>query len=79
MQKADKFYKEYLGQEWDIDIKIGRINCGTLISKISRCPISFILSVPYLGNGLSLPLVLKRSGGSIILCAGIAGMDPESG
>ena len=34
---------------------------------------------PYLGNGLSLPLVLKRSGGSIILCAGIAGMDPESG
>ena len=45
MQKADKFYKEYLGQEWDIDIKIGRINCGTLISKISWCPISFILSV----------------------------------
>ena len=32
---------------------------------------------------MSLPLVLKRSGGSIILCAGIAsiltGMEPESG
>ena len=47
MQKEDKFYKEYLGHEWDIDIKIGRIDCGTLISKISRCPILFILSVMY--------------------------------
>ena len=45
MLKADKFYKEYLGQEWDIDIKFSRINCETVISKMSRCPISFILSV----------------------------------
>ena len=49
---------------------------------ISWLSIYYDTELTHLGNGFSLDLVLKRSGGSIILCAGIAsiltGMDPEA-